>query len=111
MATLSVATAVRTGVDMTGASCSAGGDQFANTGMELLEIANGDGSPHNVTVVTQISPDSQTVTALVVACAAGKTTSIGPFPTSIYNDASGYVQLTYSAVTSMKAKVIKVAPA
>jgi len=111
MATLTVATSVRTGVDMTGASCAGGGDAFANTGQEVLHIINGDASPHTVTIVTQVTRDSQTVTALAVVCAANKTTAIGPFPMGIYNDTNGLVQITYSAVTSMSAKVLKVTPA
>ncbi len=96
---------------MVGAACAGGGDAFANSGQELLLITNADGSPHTVTIVTQVTSDGLAVTALAVVCAAGKTTAIGTFPTAIFNDTNGLVQLTYSAVTSMSAKVIKVTPA
>ncbi len=111
MATLTVATAVRTGVDMAGAACAGGGDAFANTGQEVLQIYNGDSGSHNVTVVTQATSDGLTVSALVVAVAAGVTKTIGPFPPGLYNDVNGLVQLTYSAVTAQTAKVLKVTPA
>ncbi len=111
MATLTVATAARTGIDMVGAACAGGGDAFANTGQEVVQIFNGDSGSHNVTVVTQATSDGLAVAALTVAVAAGVTKTIGPFPSGIYNDANGLVQLTYSAVTSMTAKVLKVTPA
>ncbi len=110
MATLTVATAARTGIDMAGANCAGGGDAFPNTGQEVVQIYNGDSGSHNVTVVTQRTSDGLTVAALVVAVAAGVTKTIGPFPTGLYNDGSGLVQLTYSAVTSQTVKVLKVAP-
>ncbi len=111
MATLTVASAAETGVDMTGAACAGGGDAFANSGLEVLHITNADGSPHTATIVTQVTSDGLAVTALAVVCAAGKTTAIGPFKPGIFSDANGLVQITYSAVTSMSAKVLKVTPA
>ena len=113
MSTLTVAAASRAGVDMTGAACAGGGDAFANTGQEILHIINADGSPHTVTIITQATADSPAlaISDLAVVCAANKTTAIGPFPPGLYNDAGGLVQITYSAVTSMSAKVLKATPA
>jgi hypothetical protein len=111
MATLTVATASRSGVDMAGASCAGGGDAFLNSGQEVVQIFNGDSGSHNVTFVTQATCDGLSVTDLVVAVAAGVTKTIGPFPSGIYNDANGLLQMTYSAVTSQTVKVLKVTPA
>lgn len=112
MATLTPANAVRPlGVDLAGAACAGGGDQFANTGQEIAVIKNGSGSPITVTFVTQATVDGQAVGDLAVVLAAGETRSIGPFPTGIYNDVNGNLQMTYSGVTSLTAKILKVAPA
>lgn len=110
MATLAVAVAVRTGIDMAGVAATSGGDQFPNTGREYLQIFNGDSGSHTVTPVTQLAPDGQTVSALTVAVPAGATKVIGPFPPGVYNDVNGNVQLTYSAVTSVTVKVVQVTP-
>lgn len=112
MATLTVAPAIRTGtgVDMTGAAAAGGGDAFANTGQEVLFVTL-VGSACTVTVVTQATSDGQAVTALAVVCPLNKTTAIGPFPPGVFNDGSGLVQLTYTAVTAVTVKVLKVTPA
>ena len=110
-APLTVALAARTGVDMVGVSCASGGDSFANDGQEIIQVFNGDSGSHSVTVVTQAAPDGGAVTALTVAIAAGVTKTLGPFPTGVYNDTNGLVQITYTAVTSMTIKVLKVPPA
>lgn len=111
MATLTVATAVRTGVDLTGASAAGGGDAFLNTGHEILLVTNGDSGSHSATVALQRTLDGQAGTARSVAVAAGKTEAIGPFPPGLYNDTNGLVQISYSAVTSVTVKVLKVTPA
>ena len=108
MATLSVVVAGRPGVDVTGVAAAGGGDAFANTGHEMLVITNGDASSHSVTAHFQKSPDGLTVTDRAVAVAAGKTMIIGPFPTDLYNDTNNLVQLSYTAVTSVKVAVVKV---
>jgi len=111
MATLTVVTASRDGVDIAGAAAAGGGDAFANTGYEVVLIKNGDGSDHTVTFVTQQTVDGQAVADKAVVLTAGHTYAIGPFPTGIYNDANSLVQMTYTAVTSVTVKVVKVAPA
>lgn len=111
MATLTVAASDRAGVDVAGASAAGGGDAFANTGYELVIIKNGDASDHTVTFVTQATVDGQAVADRTVTLTAGHTYAIGPFQPGIYNDANGLVQMTYSAVTSVTVKVVKISPA
>lgn len=111
MATLTVANAVRPlGVDLAGAACAGGGDAFANSGQEVAIIKNASVSSITVTFVTQNTSDGLAVADQPVVIAAGETRSIGPFPQGIYNDANGLVQMTYSGVTTLTAKILKVTP-
>jgi hypothetical protein len=91
---LTAAVCVPGGVSYAEAAANADGNYFTNTGKEVLLVANGGGSPITVTVVTQ-----ETV-------ANGAKIAIGPFKRVHYNDASAYVQVTYSAVTSVTVKVL-----
>lgn len=106
MAILTAATVSRAGVDVVGAAAGAGGDSFANTGKEFLEVKNGGAASINVTLDIVATLDGQPVTDPVVAVGAGVTKIIGPFPTGIYNDANGRVNVSYSAVTSVTVKVL-----
>lgn len=111
MATLAVAVAVNTGIDLVGVACASGGDIFPNSGQECIDIFNGDSGSHNVTIVSQETIEGRAIAALTVAIAAGVTKRIGPFRPGIYNDVDGNVHLTYSAVTSQTIKVVKQTPA
>lgn len=112
MATLTVATAIRgLGVDLAGAACAGGGDAFANTGQEVAVIKNASAGSITVTFVTQATVDTFAVPDLAVVFAAGETRAVGPFPSGIYNDATGLLQMTYSGVTTLTAKILKVTPA
>lgn len=109
MATLAVANAARTGVDMAGAAVSAS-DKFPNTGKEVIVVTNGGGGSINVTLVTQKTVDGNAVADPVVAVAAGVTKAIGPFQRDLYNDVDGNVNVNYSGTTSVTAKVVRVTP-
>lgn len=113
MATLTVAPALRTGVgvELTGVAAAAGGDAFANTGQELLFIINAEAAPKTVTIAVPALADGDlTIAAAAFVCPASKTTVLGPFPAGVHNDANGLVQVTYSGVTTLTVKVIKVTP-
>lgn len=109
MATLTVQTIARTGLETTYAAAAAGGDQFANDGKEFLHVKNGSGGDITVTIESQVSspPAGTAVTNQAVVVTAGEERMIGPFPKSAYNDASGYVQITYSGVTTLTIAAIK----
>lgn len=109
MATLTVATAARTGVDLAGVAATSGGDAFLNTGREVLIVTNGDSGSHTATIHSQKTPDGLALTDRVITVAAGVTKAIGPFPVGLYNDTNNLAQITYSAVTSVTVKVLKVA--
>jgi hypothetical protein len=90
-------------------AASSGGDQFANTEREQLIVKNADASSKDVTFVSQQTVDGQAVADKTVTVAAGDTMAFGPFPAGTFNDAGGNLQVTYSAVTSVTVKVIKIA--
>jgi|TARA_R100001198_G_C5218307_1_gene201328 hypothetical protein len=116
MATLTVATAVESGVATADTSANSGGDEFVNTGREVLVVVNSHGSDNdiNVTITAQTTsftdPLLGTLTKAnqVVAVNEGVTKVIGPFPTAAFNDGAGKVQITYSAVTSLKVGVVQI---
>ncbi len=95
---------------MTGAACAVGGDAFANTGQEVAVITNASVGSITVTFATQNTSDGLAVADLAVVLAAGECRAVGPFAIGIYNDASNLVQMTYSGVTTLTAKIIKVVP-
>lgn len=110
MAVLTVVPGTRAGIIVSGgAAAAAGGDSFPNTEKEVVVITNGDSGAHDVTFVSPQTVDGQAVADKTVTMAAGATYVIGPFPAGTYSDSGGNVSMTYSAVTSVTVKVIKVA--
>jgi len=96
------------------ANCSAGGDTAPNPdGLVFLLVLNGDVSSHTVTVTpakpTVTQPGVGLVAKAAVAFAIGTLDEVllGPFPPSIFNDTNGNVDITYSAVTSMKIMAVR----
>jgi hypothetical protein len=115
MATLTKQTFDEAGNDLTMASAAAGGDQFANpNGTAFLVIHNGDTSSKDVTVTAQNTSFEDDVYGDAVkqdqtlTVAAGSTAVMGPFPKRAFNDGSGNVQVTYSAVTSVEIAVVEI---
>ena len=108
MALLSPTTLSRDGVDITGAAAAFGGDTFANTGYEIFSVVNGSGGSINVTFVTSATIDGAAVADKVVAVSNGGKVLIGPFPVAYYGST---VSVTYSGVSSVTVKVMKLVPA
>ena len=104
MATLNPTSAARSANPLTAVAADPAGDQFANDGRKLLliEHTNDAGSTVTLTADVQKSVDGETVTDKTIDIGAGETHLIGPFPTGIYNDNDGNVQLTYSAATDIE---------
>jgi hypothetical protein len=99
MAILTVQNISRAGLNPpTVAAAAAGGDSFPNDGKTFLWFQNDHAAdPRTVTVVTQKTVDGKAVADDAIAVtAANDIAFIGPFPPSIYNDANGRVQVTYS---------------
>jgi hypothetical protein len=111
-ATLSVTTMARSGFDMETvavAADAAKSDKWVNTGVEFLAIKNAGGSPITLTLTfgTGGVVDGVTPTAKTVSVTNGHTFLVGPFPPQFYNDANGFMNVSYSAVTSVTVAVVK----
>ena len=108
MATLTVQQVTRAGITPSYASCAGGGDEFANDGKTLIHVKNGHTSPQTVQVTIQKTVDGESAGTKDVAVTNAQERMIGPFPTDIYNDNNGKVQLTYSGVTSLTIGVFRI---
>lgn len=112
MATLAVTAASVAGIDIAAVDIAAagGGDSFVNDGKTLFYVLNGGGSPITVTIAFQpATVAGGTVTDPTVSVAAGAHKVMGPFDPRYYNSASGMVDITYSAVTTVTVLPIRVA--
>lgn len=106
MATLTATTAAVAGTTFTPASAAGGGDKFLNYGNERLYIKNGGGGSITLTITPGGTPGGLTITPVTVTVAAGAEKIVGPFNPQYFNDSSGYVNLTYSGVSSVTVAVI-----
>lgn len=106
MATLALTTPSIAGVLVGNVAAAGGGDKFRNDGRTLLYVNNGGGGPINVTIDAQ-SIDGMPFEDPVVAVAAGAHKLIGPFPPRYFNDAGGFVNVSYSGVSSVTVAAIQ----
>jgi hypothetical protein len=111
-ATLAVTTMSRSGFDMETvavAADAAKSDKWLNTGAEFVAVKNGGGSPITLTLTFGAGAvvDGVTPTSKTVSVTNGHTFLVGPFPPGLYNDANGYMIVSYSAVTSVTVAVVK----
>jgi hypothetical protein len=113
MAVLTATSLVRTGINpVPSAAADAAGDEVSNPGGDVaFVVKNDDEAPINVTLLVRApGPDGAAVTNPVVAVPAGATRMVGPFPTGIYNDATGRVKITYSAVEDVFVLAVRLNP-
>lgn len=111
MATLTVSPTARTGLLTTGVTPGGSGDEWANTGVEMILVKNGSLASINVTLDIKVTVDGAAVTDPVVAVAAGATKIIGPFPPSFYTDSTtGRAKATCSATTDVEILAFKPGP-
>lgn len=108
MATLTPEQVNLTGLDATQNAATGGGDEFLNNGNIILRVENGSGAPITVTVISQATISGLAVADAAVAIPAGEFRFIGPFPPSLFNDANGKAQITYSGVTSLTVEVLDI---
>ena len=112
MAVLTVTTIGRAGVDLgaTGVAAAGGGDSFVNDGSQLAYFFNGSGGIITITEVLgvggQVDGITPTARTFTVPVTTGQVI-VGPFPPSLYNDANGRMNFTYSGVTSLKVAILK----
>lgn len=114
MAVLTVQDAAVTGLAEALVAAGAGGDSFDNNGLCLLEVVNGGVGSINVTIDDVQTPSPSGASAfnpdVVVAVPNGTTRLIGPFPPFRFNDALGRVNVTYSGVTTVTVRVVRLRP-
>ncbi len=97
MANLTPNVISRAGVSPTPIAASTGGDGFPNSGRDFVEFFNDSGSDITVSLIIQEEVDGITPDPKTVVIGDGLRVKVGPFPTDVYNDDNGLVQMTYSA--------------
>jgi hypothetical protein len=102
MAVLTVRTVTAAGLEDTALSaCAAGGDTFINDGKVFLKVVNGAVASQDVIFVLPGTCDQGESHTVTVAVGAGKTKYIGFLDPKLYNQATNYVNITYSAVVTL----------
>jgi hypothetical protein len=89
---------------------AAGGNAFANSGGKaVFLVTNTGGASRTLTFFAQNKNNQGLTTNQVVVVPAGTTQllPIGPFSTSIFNDASRNVQVGYDAITGLSVAVVE----
>lgn len=112
MATLVAQSIVEAGLEASYSAAAGAGDDFINTGREMIHIKNADASDTTITVTAQKSSTTKkgfgavAKSDSVVVVTAGEERFIGPFPTTAFNDGNGKAQVTYSSVTSLTLAIV-----
>lgn len=113
MALLTSTASTAHGTVLPAAQAVSASDTFANAnGRTLIEVNNGSGSSVTVTFVTSGTyPVSSTVTYDVAddaqTVAAGVSKVFGPFNKTLLNGGSDLITVTFSATTTITARVIE----
>lgn len=108
MAVLTVQQLTRAGITPTYAAAAGGGDSFPNDGHTFVQFKNTNAAARNVTIVTQITVDGKAVADDVINVPLTTGDKIvGPFPSGIYNDVNGLIQMTYDAATNLTVGVFR----
>ncbi len=84
------------------------GNRFLNSGKSFLHVKNDGASPINVVAASVHNCNYGYDHDITVAVANGAEKMIGPFPRGRFNDANGYVVVTFSGATSVTAEVVEV---
>jgi hypothetical protein len=110
--TINSTTTVATGVVLNALAAvdNTNGNQFANTGREMIEIANTNGPTLTVTIITAgvytVGTTDYAVADINATINNAQTKIFGPFDTTLFNDANNNVQITYSAGANVTQRVI-----
>jgi hypothetical protein len=99
----------RAGITPAFTSANADGHTILNDGKTFLEVRNADGSAITVTIDTPQTVDGLAVASRTVS--VGATTGvkmIGPFPLDYNQPGTEYIQVTFSAVTSVTVGAFRV---
>lgn len=86
------------------------GNEFVNDGRTLIEITNGSASGITATFITNGTYNVGSVAYAIadnqVIVAATTSKAVGPFDKTLYNSATGTVQVDWSSGTTITARVI-----
>jgi len=89
---------------------AANGNEFVNTGRELIEITNAAASAITATFITNntynVGSTAYAIADKAVVVAAGTTVGSGQFDRTLFNSATNTVQVDWSSGTSITARVI-----
>ena len=83
------------------------GDKVANTGKQFFHVQNDSGSAITATVVPEITTVVDPLLGTLkkkcsLKSSCGEEGFLGPFETKAFNDSSGNIKITCSAVSSVK---------
>lgn len=109
MATLSPQVPSLSGLTPSYSAANAGGDQVLCDDRLFLHVKNTNGSSRDVTIATPGNVDGLAIADVVVTVPA--TTGdkmIGPLKASLFADANGYAQITYSAATNVTVAAVRI---
>lgn len=104
-------TAVRTSSGIVGTERDghADGHSVANDGRIIMVVRNSGAGSHTISALTPGTVDGNAVADLSITVAAGVTRIVGPFPTSVYNQADGALYVDFDASpTEVKVQYVKV---
>lgn len=107
MPTLAVIESSVAGAVFATANADVGGDEFTNTGREIIYVANGSGGDITVTFTGQSASNFNVTTNNAVVVSAGTTEVIGPFLKGWFSDTNNKVQVTYSGISSLTVAIIQ----
>lgn len=85
----------------TPANAAAGGDQFLNDGRTILYFKNTNATTRTITIATAGVVAGLPIDDVAFTVAQNEVRIIGPFSPRYFNDANGYIQLTYSDVVTL----------
>jgi hypothetical protein len=90
-------------------AAAAGGDQFLNTGREVIYLKNASGGSITVTLAPAGTPGGLAFATHNVVLTAATEKIIGPFDPQWYSSIAGIVAISYNSVTSLTVAIISVA--
>lgn len=108
MATLTVLVPALSDQDLGAEAAAGGGDQFLNDGRTILYMKNVNASDRTVTIVTSGTVLGLAIADLAITVSQNEEKVAGPFDPRYFNDANGYVQITYSAASDVTVKPVRV---
>lgn len=103
---MAVLTPQKPGAAVVYSTAAAGGDEYANSGRELVHVRNAGGSACNVTFNSQKACDQGFDHDETVTVAAGSDELIAAKSASRFNDANGHVLITYDQVANVTIAIL-----